>query len=284
MKIIDAGCCVTDRRETVIGADCPGWSYVEQLWEYREVFCFLAWRDLLVRYKEAEFGILWALFRPMIMTAIFVLVFGKIAGLPSDNQPYALYVLAALIPWQFFSSSVAESSECLLKDRNLLLRIYFPRVIPVLSVLCTALVECLIFGLAVSVLFIWVGILPTWKVVFIPGLLLMTFFLGLGGAFFACALNTRFRDFRFVVPFLLQACLYISPVGFSADLIPAAWAPIYALNPMVGIIGGFRWAMFEGVSPFPVSALVEAAVVIAVLNWAGVKTFRRMESRLADII
>ncbi len=254
------------------------------LWQYRELFYFLAWRDVLVRYKQTVIGIAWALLKPVLTMAVLIVVFSRLANLPSGELPYPILVLAALLPWQFFSSAMTECSSSLVDDAHLVSKIYFPRMIIPASSVIVSLMDWAISGVILLALLCWYGVLPGWQIIFLPLFALLTFALSLGVGLWLAALTVKYRDVRQVVPFIAQLGLYVSPVGFSSNVVPEQWRLLYSLNPMVGIIDGFRWAISGGLSPLRVSDLALATVVLSVTLWSGARYFRRIERRFADII
>jgi lipopolysaccharide transport system permease protein len=273
--------------ELIIEAGRAEAHYWRDLWRYRDLFYFLAWRDLLVRYKQTVFGVLWAVLRPLLTMAIFVVIFGRVAGLPSDGAPYALLVLGGMLPWQFFATALADSSSSLVANANLITKIYFPRIILPASSVIVALVDFAItLGLMVLVM-AWYRYLPPVRIVLLPVFVVLALVSALGPGLIATALNVKYRDFRFVIPFIVQFGLYVSPVGFKSSVIEDKLGPIarlvYALNPMVGVIDGFRWCI--GVEPtLHVSALAISITVSLFLLWYGVHFFRSTEKGFADIV
>ena len=273
--------------ELIIEAGRAEAHYWRDLWRYRDLFYFLAWRDLLVRYKQTVFGVLWAVLRPLLTMVIFVVIFGRVAGLPSDGVPYALLVLGGMLPWQFFATALADSSSSLVANANLITKIYFPRIILPASSVLVALVDFAItLGLMVLVM-AWYRYLPPVRIVLLPVFVVLALVSALGPGLIATALNVKYRDFRFVIPFIVQFGLYVSPVGFKSSVIEDKLGPIarlvYALNPMVGVIDGFRWCI--GVEPtLHVSALAISITVSLFLLWYGVRFFRSTEKGFADIV
>jgi lipopolysaccharide transport system permease protein len=263
--------------------------YWRDLWHYRELFYVLAWRDISVRYKQTAIGVIWAVLRPLIATIIFTVVFGKIAKIPADGVPYPLLVMAAMLPWQFFSTSLAESSQSLVTNSNLISKVYFPRMIIPAGAVVTALVDLLItFGLFL-ILMLWYHFLPTWRFVALPFLLIMAFVAALGPGLLLTALNVKYRDFRYIIPFIVQIGMYISPVGFPSTAVTLSekwkWLSwLYSLNPMVGVIDGFRWALLDGkggIAPLSFALSLAVTLFFALL---GVWYFRRTERTFADVI
>jgi len=258
--------------------------YWKDLWRYRELFYFLSWRDILVRYKQTVIGIAWSIVRPLLTMIVFVVVFGKIAKLPSDGVPYPIMVFTAMLPWQFFANSLSESSNSLLANANMLSKVYFPRLIVPTSAVIVSLVDFFISFIILVVLLIWYQLMPGWRILALLPFLGLALFASLGFGLLLAALNVKYRDFRYIVPFIVQFGLYISPVGFSSSIVPEKWRLVYSLNPMVGVIDGFRWAILGEamkvyVPGFVMSLLVNVAILIV-----GVGYFRRTERKFADII
>lgn len=273
--------------ELVIEAGRTEAHYWRDLWRYRDLFYFLAWRDLLVRYKQTVFGVLWAVLRPFLTMIIFVVVFSRVAGLPADGVPYAILVLGGMLPWQFFSTALADSSSSLIANANLITKIYFPRIILPASAVIVALVDFLITLALLAIVMAWYGFVPPWRIVLLPLFVILALVASLGPGLFATALNVKYRDFRFVIPFLVQFGLYLSPVGFKSSLIEAKLGPaarlVYALNPMVGVIDGFRWCI--GAEPvLHLGSLAISLGVSAVLLWGGIRYFRGTERGFADVV
>lgn len=257
--------------------------YWRDLWRYRELFYVLAWRDLAVRYKQTVLGVAWAILRPLLTVVVFTLIFQRIANLPSEaGAPYALMVLAGVLPWQFFSSALAEASASLVANSSLITKVYFPRMIVPLAAIVVALVDLFVSLVLLVALMGWYRHVPGWQLAALPLLVAMAFLASLGPALWLSALNVRYRDFRYAIPFVLQLGLYISPVAFSSSLVPEGWRLVYSINPMVGVIDGFRWAILGSPIYWPGFAIGWA--VIALSLWIGVHRFRRTERRFADII
>lgn len=273
--------------ELVIEAGRAEKHYWRDLWRYRDLFYFLAWRDLLVRYKQTIFGVLWAVLRPFLTMVVFVVVFSRVAGLPSDGVPYAILVLGGMLPWQFFASSLSESSNSLISNANLITKIYFPRIILPASSVIVAMVDFAITLVMLAAVMAWYGYIPPPRIVLLPlfvGLALAT---ALGPGLIATALNVKYRDFRFVIPFVVQFGLYISPVGFKSSVIEDKLGPIarlvYSLNPMVGVIDGFRWCI-GAESSLHFQALAISLAVSGALLWLGLRVFRGTEKSFADVV
>lgn len=260
-------------------------NYWADLWRYRELFIILSWRDLSVRYKQTIIGILWAIIRPLLTMIVFTVIFGRVAKLPSDgNAPYALMVFAAMLPWSLFSNALSESSNSLIGNANLISKVYFPRLIIPASTLITALVDFLISFVILIVMMIYYQFMPGWQIVFIPFFIILALIASLGPGLWITALNVKYRDFRYVIPFLVQFGLYVSPVGFSSNVVPDKWRLLYSLNPMVGVIDGFRWCILGGNSPIYLPGFFLSLAIIAFFLWLGVSRFRKMEKTFADII
>ena len=259
-------------------------NYWGDLWRFRELFYILAWRDISVRYKQTAIGVIWAILRPVLAMAIFTVVFGRIAKMPSNGIPYPILVFAAMLPWQFFSNALSEASLSLVANTNLISKVYFPRLIIPAGAIITSLVDLLISAALLGVLMIWFRFLPDWRLLTLPFFTLMAFLAALGPGLLITALNVKFRDFRHVIPFIVQFGLFISPVGFSSQVIPENWRLVYSLNPMVGVIDGFRWAICRGHSHIYVPGFMLSVAVIAFFLWLGVWYFRRTEKGFADVI
>jgi lipopolysaccharide transport system permease protein len=260
-------------------------NYWRDLWLYRELFYFLAWRDILVRYKQTVIGIAWAVIRPFLTTIVFTVVFSKIAKLPTPAAvPYALLVMAAMLPWQFFSTAMGESSNSLIGNANLISKIYFPRLIVPAGSVITSFVDFLITIGLTAVLMVWYRFMPDWRIVTLPLFVALAFGAAFGAGLWLCALNVEYRDFRYIVPFIVQFGLYVSPVGFSSSLVPAKWQLLYSFNPMVGVIDGFRWCLLRGQTPLSPSCLFASLFVTTALCASGIWYFRKMERTFADVI
>lgn len=258
--------------------------YWKDLWNYRELFYFLAWRDILVRYKQTAIGIAWSVIRPLLTMIVFTVIFGKIAKLPSGSAPYAIMVFAAMLPWQFFANSLSESSNSLLVNSNMLTKIYFPRLIMPSSSVIVSLVDFLISFLILIVLMIGYHFVPTMRIITLPFFLGLAVITSLGAGYWLSALNVKYRDFRYVVPFIVQFGLYVSPVGFSSNVIPVQWRLLYSLNPMVGVIDGFRWAILRGDYLIYWPGFFCSCLISVLIFVSGIKYFRKMERQFADII
>jgi lipopolysaccharide transport system permease protein len=260
-------------------------NYWLDLWRYQELFRVLAWRDLSVRYKQTVIGLAWALIRPLLTMLVFTVIFGRIAHLPSDGAvPYPLLVMAGMLPWSFFSSGLSEAANSLINNANLVSKVYFPRLIVPTATVVVAFVDFLISFAIMIALMAWYAFAPGWQLLLLPVFVAFAFLTGIGPALWIAALNVKYRDFRYVIPFIVQFGLYVSPVGFSSSIIPAQWRLIYSLNPMVGVIDGFRWCILGGESGLYWPGLLVSAAVAAFFLWLGIYRFRKTEKSFADLI
>lgn len=258
--------------------------YWKDLWRYRELFYFLAWRDIVVRYKQTAIGISWAWLRPFLMMVVFTIVFGKLAKLPSQNVPYPILVLAGVLPWQLFSTAFSEAGSSLISNANLISKVYFPRLIVPTSSVIVSFVDFLISGIILAALMLWYGYFPSWRIFTLPLFIGIAFMAGMGAGLWIAALNVKYRDFRYVVPFVIQLGMYISPVGFSSSVIPEQWRALYSINPMVGVIDGFRWAILRGSSDIYWPGFMLSLVLILIVFVTGIRYFRETERTFADVI
>lgn len=291
-RVVEEDAVRTDRLKHVpeaspvllrIEADRPNAHYWVDLIRYRELFLFLAWRDILVRYKQTVIGIAWAVIRPLLTMMIFTLVFGSIARLDGGGVPYPVLVMCALLPWQLFANALTEASASLIANSNLVTKVYFPRMIMPAAAITVAVVDFLIaFVLLLGMMAIY-SVVPSWKVIFLPLFVVQAILCSLGAGLLITALNVRYRDVRYIIPFIVQLGLYLSPVGFRSDVVPEQWRMLYALNPIVGIIDGFRWSLLGNSTLNPVSILL-SVVVTAVVLMLGISYFRRTERSFADLI
>ena len=270
--------------EIVIEAGRGARRYWSDLWLYRELLYFLAWRDIVVRYKQTAIGVAWALLQPLLLMVILTFVFGRLAKLPSEGIPYSLMVLCGLLPWFFFSQAFSNASSSLIGNANMVSKIYFPRMIIPLSAVAVCLVDFAItFGLLI--LFALVsGVLPDWRIIALPGFLVLAIATAVGAGLWVAALNVKYRDFRYVVPFMVQIGMYVSPVGFNSALVPEKLRLLYALNPMVGVIDGFRWSLLGGRTELFLPGLFLSVVLSLVLLVSGIAFFRKTERQFADLI
>jgi lipopolysaccharide transport system permease protein len=260
-------------------------NYWRDLWRYRELFQVLAWRDISVRYKQTIIGVAWAVIRPFLTMVVFTVIFGKVAKLPSEGTaPYALLVFAGMLPWTFFSTALAEASNSLIGNANLISKVYFPRLIVPTATVVVALVDFLISFTVLAAMMVWYQFLPGWQILLLPVFILLAFLASLGPGLWITALNVKYRDFRYIIPFLVQFGLYVSPVGFSSSVVPEQWRLLYSLNPMVGVIDGFRWCILRGESPIYWPGFYLSLAVTAFFLWLGIRQFRKMEKTFADLI
>lgn len=258
--------------------------YWRDLWRYRDLFFFLAWRDILIRYKQTTIGIAWALGRPLITMLVFTLVFSTLAKLPSEGVPYPILVFSALLPWQFFSSGFSGAGDSLVGNAGLISKVYFPRLVIPTSALIVSFVDFLISGIVLIGLMIWYGFTPSLRMLALPLLILVAFAAAMGAGLWIAALNVKYRDFRIIVPFVVQFGLYISPVGFSSSIVPEQWRLLYSLNPMVGVIDGFRWAILGGNTQLYWPGFLLSLILVLVILITGIAYFRRVEKTFADVI
>jgi lipopolysaccharide transport system permease protein len=269
----------------IVEAGRPERHYWQDLWRYRELFRVLAWRDLSVRYKQTAIGVAWALIRPLLTMVVFTIVFGRIAKLPTDgNAPYALMVYAGILPWSFFSTGLSEASNSLVNNEKLISKVYFPRLIVPVATLVVAFVDFLISFCILFLLMAWYGFFPDWRMLLLPLFAVLVFLTSVGPALWITSLNVKYRDFRYVIPFIVQFGLYVSPVGFSSSVVPAQWRLLYALNPIVGVIDGFRWCILGGQSELYWPGLAASIAVTAFFLWFGIRQFRKSEKSFADLI
>jgi len=271
--------------ELIIEAGRAEKNYWQDLWRYRELFFILAWRDLSVRYKQTVIGVMWAVIRPFLTMVIFTILFSRIARLPAPGGvPYALLVMAGMLPWQFFSTSLGESSNSLIGNANLISKIYFPRLIVPAGSVITSFVDFLITVGLMAMMMAWYGFMPDWRLLTLPLFVLLAFGSAFGSGLWLCALNVKYRDFRYIIPFLIQFGIYVSPVGFSSSLVPEKWRLLYSLNPMVGVIDGFRWALLRGGGPLWWPSILISVLLTLILCLSGTWYFRKMERTFADVI
>jgi lipopolysaccharide transport system permease protein len=259
--------------------------YWRDLWLYRELFAILAWRDVSVRYKQTVIGILWAVLRPLLTMIVFTVVFGRIAGLPSDGAaPYALMVFAGMIPWTLFSTALSDAANSLINNANLISKVYFPRVIVPSATIVVSLVDFFISFFILILMMIFYQYWSGWQILLLPVFILLALLASLGPSLWIASLNVKYRDFRYIIPFIVQFGLYISPVGFSSSLVPDQWRLLYSINPMVGIIDGFRWCLLGESSLIYFPGFLLSLFVIVFFLWFGIRTFRKTEKTFADII
>jgi lipopolysaccharide transport system permease protein len=276
---------VTGAQTVTRVAPAKGWQglALRELWDYRELAYFLVWRDLKVRYKQTALGIGWAVVQPLVTVIIFSVIFGRLADLPSDSVPYPVFTLAALLPWQLFSAAFTGAGASVVGSANLVTKVYFPRLIVPIAAVLAPLVDFLVWAGLLAVMMAWYGIAPTLNMAWLPLVTFAAVGLAFGVGLWVAALNVRYRDVRYLLPFVLQAWLWISPVAYSLELVPERWRSLYALNPLVGVIQGFRWALLGSEAP-GVALLVPTAAVTLVVVFSGALYFRRAEDHFADLI
>ena len=278
------------KHRIIIEPDTENSNYWKDLWNYRGLFYFLAWRDILVRYKQTVIGVLWSVLRPLLTIVVFTIVFNKLGSFKSDgNIPYALMVCAGMLPWQFFSNAFSESSNSLVANSNLLTKVYFPRLIVPASTVIVSLIDFCISFLILIGMMVWYQYIPDWKILFLPVFLLLATITAMGTGLFIASLNVKYRDFRYVIPFIIQFGLYISPVGFSSSVIynkdiPQFLKYLYALNPMVGVIDGFRWCILGGATPLHIPEFIASIIISVLFLFIGIWYFRKTEKSFADVI
>ncbi len=259
--------------------------YWRDLWAYRELFAILAWRDLAVRYKQTVIGVVWAIIRPLLTMVIFTIVFGRLAKLPTEGgAPYALMVFAGMLPWFLFSSVLGDASNSIIANSGLIGKVYFPRIIIPSAVAGVALVDFTVNLALMLFLMGWYRSPSDWHIVFLPGFAILATLSALGPALIITALNVKYRDFRYVIPFIMQFGLYISPVGFSSTIVPNQWRLWYNLNPLVGVIDGFRWCLLGGDGVLYLPGQLLSVAIVAILLWVGIAYFRSTEKTFADLI
>jgi len=256
---------------------------LDELWEYRELLYFLVWRDVKVRYKQTALGAAWAVVQPLFMMLVFSLFFGLLAKVPSDGIPYPVFTFCALIPWQLFANALSEASNSLVGNQNLITKVYFARlVIPIAAVL-SGLVDFLIAFVILLGMMLYYGIVPGWSIIALPGFILLAVLTALAVGLWLSALNVQYRDVRYTMSFLVQFWLFATPVAYSSSIVPERWRALYGINPMAGVVEGFRWALL-GKSQPPGAMLFVSASVVTVLLVGGLYYFRRMEQEFADIV
>lgn len=275
----------SDSTEIILEAGRSERNYWRDLWRYRELFQVLAWRDFSVRYRQTVIGVAWAVVRPVLTMVVFTVIFGKIAKLPSEGTaPYALMVFAGMLPWTFFSTALADASNSLIANSNLVSKVYFPRLIVPTATIMVAFVDFFIGFLILIAMMIWYGFAPGPQILLLPVFVIVAFLASLGPSLWIAAVNVKYRDFRYVIPFMVQFGLYVSPVGFSSSVVPEQWRLLYSLNPMVGVIDGFRWAILRGETPIYWPGFGVSLAIVAIFLWLGVRQFRKVERTFADLI
>ncbi|SJZ99219.1 ABC transporter permease [Sediminibacterium ginsengisoli] len=269
--------------EIVIKPEVSEKNYWRDIWRYRELFYILSWRDIKVRYKQTVIGAAWSIIRPVLTTIIFTIIFNRIARLDNPgNAPYSLMVFVGMLPWQFFANSLSEASNSLVGNANLITKVYFPRIIIPASSVITSMVDFAISFLILIVMLVWYRYLPGYHVVFLPLFIIMAFVASFGIGLYLTAVNVKYRDFRYIIPFIVQFGLYITPVGFSSHVLPEKYRLLYSINPMVGVIDGFRWCLLNEELYIP--GFILSLAITIILLYVGVAYFRRMEKGFADNI
>lgn len=259
-------------------------NYWREIWSYRELFYFLAWRDIVVRYKQTIVGIAWSIVRPVVTIVVFTVVFGKVAALPSEGIPYIILVTAATLPWQLFSTSLSESTNSMVNSAGIISKVYFPRLTIPLSSIVVCLIDFLISFVILIILMIYYRIVPGMEFLLLPVFTLIAVLASFGAGLWLSALNVKYRDIKHIVPFIVQFGIYVSPVGFSSTVVPEKWRLLYSLNPMVGVIDGFRWAITGGKSFLYMPGLFLSFIVIVILLVTGFMYFRKTERTFVDVI
>lgn len=285
-KLIDADDAAGSKHASqgiVIEAGRAERQYWRDLWRYRELFYFLAWRDILVRYKQTVVGVAWAVIRPLVTMVVLTIVFGRLAKMDSGGIPYPILVFCGMLPWQFFATAFSESGNSLVSNAGMISKVYFPRLVVPFSSVVTSFVDFMVSAVLMSILMVVYGFIPGPEIVFLPLFVVLAFATAFGGGLWVSALMVRYRDFRFIVPFVVQFGLYISPVGFSSNAVPEQWRPLYSLNPMVGVIDGFRWSIL-GEQNIYWPGIGISVIVVATVIASGVWYFRKTEKTFADVI
>jgi len=258
--------------------------YWRDIWRHRDLLYFLAWRDILVRYKQTVIGITWSIIRPLLTMLVFVIVFGKFAKLPSPGVPYPILVYTAILPWQFFANALTESSNSLIENEKLITKVYFPRLIIPASTIMVSVIDFLLSFAILVILMGWYHFIPSWRIIFVPAFFLIAVSASIGLGLWLAALNVKYRDFRYIVPFIVQLGLYISPVGFSSSIITGKWRLLFSINPMAGVIDGFRWAILGGENQLYLNGFIISLGITIILLIAGLWYFRKTERAFADLI
>jgi lipopolysaccharide transport system permease protein len=271
-------------QELVIEAGKTDRHYWSDLWRYRELLYFLAWRDVLIRYKQTLVGVAWALIRPLLTMIILTFVFGRLAKMPTGGVHTPLLVLCGMLPWQFFANALTESGSSLINNTSLISKVYFPRLVVPMSSVVTSFLDFLITAALLGLLMIWYGQAPSPHIIFMPFFAALAFAAALGAGLWTAAMMVKYRDLRFVIPFVVQFGLYLSPVGFQSSVVPEQWRLLYSLNPLVGVIDGFRWSILGGTQTIYWPGFIVSLTSIGLLIWSGLWYFRRTERTFADVI
>ena len=256
---------------------------LRELWEYRELLYFLTWRDVKVRYKQTALGAAWAIIQPFFMMVVFSLFFGKLAGIPSDGIPYPVFAFCGLLPWQLFAHSLTESSNSLVGNQHLITKVYFPRLVVPIAAVLGGIIDFAIAFVILLVMMLYFGIVPGWAIVTLPAFIVLAIMTALAVGLWLSALNVQYRDVRYTINFLVQFWLFATPVAYPSSLIPEQWRWLYGLNPMAGVVEGFRWALLGKTDP-PGALLAVSIAVVVLLLIGGLYYFRRMEQEFADVV
>ena len=269
---------------TIITSRYASETYWQDCWRHRELVLFLAWRDLVARYKQTVVGVAWTVLKPLTTLLIYSFIFGRVAGLPSQGVPYILLVLTGLMPWQLFSTVFSAASESLVANAHLVSKVYFPRLIIPVSSVALSVVDHLVAFALMAVLMLWYGVMPGWQILLLPFVMLLAVLAALGIGLIFAVLNAQFRDFRQLIPFALQLGVFVSPVGYATSVLPEKWQIVYALNPVVGIVDSFRWCILGGRELIYPPSIFVTVVFVAVTMVVGINTFRRHETDIADVM
>jgi len=273
------------RELLVIEPGSSGRRVWRDLWAYRELFAVLAWRDISVRYKQTVVGVLWALLKPFLTIMVFTVIFGHLAGLPTEaGAPYTLLVVAGLLPWNLFATSMGDASNSVVGNSALISKVYFPRIIVPAASIVVGLADFLVTLVILVAMMVWYRYVPGWQILLLPAFVGLAALAALGPGLLFASLVVKYRDIRYVVPFILQLGVYVSPVGYSSTVAPASWRLLYSVNPMVGIIDGFRWCILDGQTPFDWQSFLISVAAVLVLLWLGLAHFRRNEKSFVDLI
>jgi len=268
------------RRQAVKGWVLPN---LRELWEYRELLYFFAWRDIKVRYRQTVLGVLWAIIQPFLTMVIFNLFFGRLANIPSDGVPYPVFSFAALVPWTFFANALTQASNSLVMSGNMLKKIYFPRLALPIATVVAGVVDFVLAFIVLLCIMLYYGLVPTANIIWLPFFVLLALVTSIGVSLWLSAMNVQFRDVRYTIPFLTQAWLFVTPIAYPSSLLPEPLRIVYGLNPMAGVVEGFRWALYgAGTAPGPM--MIVSSIVAVVLLVSGAFYFRRMEQSFADVV
>jgi lipopolysaccharide transport system permease protein len=272
-------------QEIIIEAGRPERHYWRELWRYRELFRVLAWRDVAVRYKQTVIGVAWAIIRPFLTMVVFTVIFSKLAGLPSEGTaPYAIMVFVGMLPWTLFSNALSDSSNSVVGNANLISKVYFPRLIVPMAAVGVAFIDFAINFMMLVGLMIWYQFAPSWQIILLPAFVALALLTGLGPGLWLTALNVKYRDVRYIIPFAVQLGLYVSPVGYSSNIVPEQWRLLFSLNPMVGVIDGFRWCILAEQTQLNLPGFLLSICIAVFFLWVGIHQFRRMEKSFVDLM